>query len=94
VPPETVPVVLNPSTVVGPIGEADPTEVSTLPDQNGPEDKPGSDNDKDSDEEAEQGQTVGDFLLNPMGGQLKLNTQIEEPITGGSDIIDEVPGGF
>jgi filamentous hemagglutinin family protein len=86
--PGTVGKTLSSSQVLGPVDQS-----NTLTDtSNEPENKP--DNSEDSDSEGEdQGQSVADFLLNPLGGgQLNLNQQIDEPITGGSDIIDTVPG--
>ena len=87
---------LNTSTVLGPVGNQNSsTDTLNNPDK-AQEQEQSKENGQESDsEEGEQGQTVGDFLLNPMGnGRAQLNQQIEEPITGGSDLVNQVPGDF
>jgi hypothetical protein len=91
---------INSSQVLGPVGgnnngnnnnnPADQQQQQQQEDQQ--QDSQQTDSESDSsdsgDSEQEQGQTVGDFLMNPMGnGQVQLNEQIEQPITSGSDLI-------
>ena len=91
---------INSSQVLGPVGgnnnsTGNPADQQQQQEQQ-QDQQQGDSESSDSSDEGEQGQSVGDFLLNPMGnGQVQLNQSIEEPITSGSDlIINDSPGNF
>jgi hypothetical protein len=92
---------INSSQVLGPVGGSNnstgnPADQQQEEQQQDQDKQQGDSESSDSSDEGEQGQTVGDFLLNPMGNnQVQLNQSIEEPITSGSDlIINDSPGNF
>jgi len=90
---------INSSQVLGPVGgnnNSNNNPADQQQEDQQQQDQQQGDSESSDSEEGEQGQTVGDFLLNPMGnGQVQINQSIEEPITSGSDlIINDSPGNF
>jgi hypothetical protein len=90
---------INSSQVLGPVGgnnNGNNNPGNQQQEEQQQDQQADSDSESSDSADSEEGQTVGDFLLNPMGnGNVQLNQQIDQPITGGNDlIINDSPGEF